>query len=99
MTDKTTQAVEKAHTLDEATQATIESVKKKNYRAIQWFIISWTILFSLAVFGIYKQNEIAAQNKKHIDCIIKDLATPQKPGTSHKYIENLSTDCNIKFTQ
>lgn len=96
---KVVQASEQVKVLDEETQALLSSVKRNNTKAISWFIACWTILFLLAVGGIWKQNLIAAQNKQHIDCIIKDLATPQKPGTQHKYIENLSTDCKIKFTQ
>ena len=89
----------KASVLDEETQALLHSVRNRNTMAIRWFVISWTILFGLAVFGIYYQNKLAAENKQHIDCIIKDLATPQKPGTTTKYITDLSTECNIQFTQ
>lgn len=92
-------ASEKAHTLDKETQAVLTSVRSKNNRAILWFIVSWTILFVLAVGGLFYQNHIAAQNKQHIDCIIKDLATPLPQGSRSKYIENLSTDCNIRFTK
>lgn len=88
----------KAHVIDDQTQALMESVRQKNNKAMTWFAISWTILFALAVFGLYYQNHLASQNKQHIDCIIKDLATPQKKGTQHKYIDRLSTDCSIKFT-
>lgn len=86
------------HVLDEETQALLNSVRSNNSKAVGWFVACWTILLILGVAGIVYQNHIAVQNKQHIDCIIKDLATPQKPGTTHKYIENLSTDCNIRFT-
>lgn len=97
-TSKVQRAATQAHILDEQTQALLQSVKHNNNRAVGWFVACWTTLLLLAVVGIIYQNHIAAQSKQHIDCIIKDLATPQKPGTTHKYIENLSTDCNIRFT-
>lgn len=88
----------KANVLDKETNDLLESVAAKNYNAIKWFIISWSILFALAVFGIYYQNKLATQNKAHIDCIIKDLATPLPSGSQHKYIQILSDECHIKFT-
>lgn len=90
-------ASNKAYTLDRETQALIASIRNKNSKAIKWFIASWTILLIIGVFGIYKQNEIANSNKQHIDCIVKLLATPQKAGTSHKFITDASQTCNIKF--
>lgn len=60
-------------------------------------LISYSV--NRANAAIKLQNVIAAQNKQHIDCIIKDLATPQQPGTNHKFISDLSSQCNIKFTQ
>lgn len=87
-----------AHTLNAATQDLIASVERKNNKAVRWFIISWTILFALGVFGIYKQNQIASANKKHIDCIVKLFTTPL-PSTAHsRQIINPSTTCSIKFT-
>lgn len=103
MTDiKVKKAADKAHYLDAETRHILSAIKSKNNKALAWFIISWSILLAVGVSGIYRQNQIAIQNKKHIDCIIKDLATPPPKGASpnaKKYIENLSTDCNIKFTQ
>lgn len=96
--NKVQKATDYAHALDDETQAVLVAVRSKNSKAIKWFVVSWTVLFALAVFGIYYQNHLATQNKQHIDCIIKDLATPLKPGTRAKYIENLSTDCKIRFT-
>lgn len=87
----------KAEVLDKETQAVLLHVRKSNTKAIRWFTVCWTILIIVGVFGIYKQNEIANQNKQHIDCIVKLLATPQAPGTSHKFITDASQTCNIKF--
>lgn len=94
---KVQDASEKAYVLDKETQAVLLHVRKSNTKAIRWFTICWTILIIVGVFGIYKQNEIASQNKQHIDCIVKLLATPQKPGTTHKFIADASQTCNIKF--
>lgn len=98
--NKVTRASEHARAIDEETQALLSSVKNRNSRAIGWFIVSWTILFILSLVGLYYQNHLASQNKQHIDCIIKDLSTPQQPGKT-KYIDYrsvLSSDCNIKFS-
>lgn len=101
-TGKAQKATQYAHTLDEETQATLDRVRTKNNKAIGWFIVSWTILLLLALFGIYYQNRLATQSKNHIDCIIKDLSTPLPAGAKARYIDyqtRLSADCRIKFTQ
>lgn len=63
-------------------------------------LTAFLVLGSLVLisYSINQANRLSVQNKQHIDCIIKDLATPQKPGTQHKYISELSSQCNIKFT-
>lgn len=101
MADAVKRAVSKAHNLDEASQTLRASAKKKWNRAIVLAIIAFMILLSIGIVGIFYQNHIATQSKNHIDCIIKDLSTPQAPGTTHKYIDyqtRLSSDCKIKFT-
>lgn len=89
-------AGDKARVLDEHTNHLLESVKKKNNKALAWFIVSWSVLFVLGVVGIFYQNRLATQNKNHIDCIVKLLATPSSPGQS-RHITDLST-CKIKVT-
>lgn len=90
-------ASEKTRILDTATQELLRSTRKKNSLAVTSFVVCWSILLIVGIFGIFKQNEIANQNKTHIDCIVKLLATPQKPGTTHKFITDASQTCNIKF--
>lgn len=88
--------------LDEATQAIIMQIDKNDRRLRLAGFFTLSLLLIVGIVGIFYQNHIATQNKQHIDCIIKDLSTPQKPGTDHKYIDYpsvLSKDCNIKFTQ
>lgn len=97
--DRLAKKQEEIKHLDAATQAVISRIDKNDRRLRAWGFFTLALLLVVGIVGIYKQNSIASANKKHIDCIIKDLATPQKPGTSHKYIVNLQTDCNIKFTQ
>lgn len=106
MTDaKVKKAADKAHALDEASQTLRISAKRKWNKAIISCVIAFFILFSTGVIGLMYQNHYALQSKRHIDCIIKDLATPPPPGSSpnaRKYIDirsTLSSDCNIKFTQ
>lgn len=90
---------EEVRVLDTATQDLLATVKNKNNKAIKWFVISWTLLFALGVFGIFKQNQIANANKTHIDCIVKLLATPLPAGSKSRVLTNPSTTCNIRFTQ
>lgn len=99
MEAKVKKAADKAHYLDQETRATLTAVRKKNSKAVTWFIISWTILLLVGLGGIYQQNRIANQNKKHIDCIVKLLASPLPIGARARVLTNPSTTCNIKFTQ
>lgn len=95
-------AASKAHALDEASQTLRSSARRKWNKAIIFAVAAFLILCVIGVVGIFYQVHYAYLNKQHIDCIIKDLSTPQKPGTTHKYIDYrsiLSSDCNIKFTQ
>lgn len=103
--EKAKKASNLAHNLDEATQQLRASAKKKyNLSAIS-AALAFFVLIVLGLVGLAYQNHYALQNKNHIDCIIKDLATPPPPGTSptaRKYIDirsTLSSDCDIKFTQ
>jgi len=89
-------ANEKVSVLNKETRQTLYNVKHKNNLALIGFIISWSILLTVGVVGIYRQNQIAYQNKAHIDCIVKLLATPAKPGQT-RHIANLAT-CNIKVS-
>lgn len=90
-------AADKAHVLDEATQALIQSIEAKDRRFRRWFILSWTVLLVIGIAGIYRQNDIASQNQKHIDCIVKLFTTPLPASAHSRQIANPSTSCNIKF--
>lgn len=97
---KLEQKVIETHHLDAATQAIITKIDKNDRRLRVWAFATLTLLLIVGLVGIYKQNQIATQSKQHIDCIIKDLSTPQPAGTNHKYIDyqsQLSADCKIKF--
>lgn len=86
--------------LDEATQAIILRLNKSDKRLKVSAFLLIIILLATGVIGILYQNHYALQSKNHIDCIIKDLATPQPPGTAHKYIDyqtSLTSNCKIKF--
>lgn len=86
--------------LDSATQAIIIRLNKSDKRLKVTAFLVIILFLIVGVIGILYQNHYALQNKNHIDCIIKDLSTPQKPGTTHKYIDyqsQLSSDCKIKF--
>lgn len=91
-------AANKAHVLDDATQKLLGDVKRKNNRATRWFVISWTVLLLVGIGGIFYQNYIANANKRHIDCIVKLLASPLPAGARARVLTNPSTTCNIKFT-
>lgn len=90
-------ASEHAKALDEETQALLHSVRSKNNKAVKWFVISWTILFLLAVGGIIKQTQIANQSKNHLDCIVKLFTTPIPKDQRSRTISNPNTTCNINF--
>lgn len=94
---KVDKASEHATALNDETQALLHSVRSKNNKALTWFIACWTILFMLAVFGIYKQTLIANQSKEHIDCIVKLFSTPTPQGSRTKFITDAYTTCNIRF--
>lgn len=97
METKLAQASNRAHVLDEATQALIQRIEHKDRRFRRWFIISWTVLLIIGIAGIYRQNEIAIENQKHIDCIVKLFTTPLPTSAHSRQISNPSTSCNIKF--
>lgn len=76
-------------------------IYKKHWRDMLVVLTAILVLGSLVLvgYGIRQNTELAAQSKQHIDCIIKDLATPIPTGSKSRYIDNLQTDCKIKFTQ
>lgn len=96
---KVKQAQDKAHYLDKETRQVLSNVKHKSSKAVAWFIVSWSILLLVGVGGIVKQNQIANQNKNHIDCIVKLLASPLPKGARARVLNNPSTTCNITFTK
>lgn len=89
------------------TEALMVSIANNNRKFRMWASVAVFLLtatLTIGVIGIYQgnnaihlQNQIATSNKQHIDCIVKLLATPQKPGTTHKFISNASQTCNINF--
>lgn len=98
MRNSITPASEEPLVVDSA--ALMTSIAKNNRKSRIWAGIATIILTGtlvVGVIGIYEQNNIATNNKQHIDCIVKLLATPQKPGTTHKFITDASQTCNIKF--
>lgn len=84
------------HTLDEVTQDLLKSIRKNDNRFRMWFLVSWTVLLIVGVFGIYHQNQIASANQKHIDCIVKLFTTPLPPEARSRVIVNPATTCDIK---
>lgn len=88
--------------LSDATRSLISSIENKNLKARLWAAFAMLLLLAaviLGVVGIYKQNQIAGQNQKHIDCIVKLFTKPLPPGARARTISNPSTTCNINFTQ
>lgn len=88
--------------LDTATQEIINRLNNsdRRFRTTRW--ITLLVVLTVGVAGILYQVHVANQSRDHIDCIIKDLSTPQAPGTTHKYIDVqsvLSKDCKIRFTK
>lgn len=87
--------------------ALMTSIAKNNKRFRLWAAVSLMLLAVSLFIGavelyqgnnsIRLQNSIASQNKQHIDCIVKLLATPYPPNTTHKFISDASQKCNINF--
>lgn len=46
-----------------------------------------------------QSKALAEDNQKHIDCIVKDLATPIPSDAKSRVITSPFSDCDIKFTQ
>lgn len=84
--------------LDATTQALLADIAIKDRKQRFWASVAFALLMVVGVVGLYYQNYLSVQNKAHIDCIIKDLATPRPPDTQQKYIELLGNECHIKFT-
>lgn len=107
MTDKKVEtAANKAHALDEAGQTLRENARKKWNKSLMAFIACFLVLFGLGVASyirinqsITKQNEIAQQNKQHIDCVVKLFTTPLPKEARSRTISNPSTTCNINFSK
>lgn len=106
MNRKDTRAEIKATAGAEIIREAAKINKKKVSIAVMNLYICLSILFILGVASyirinqsITKQNQIAAANKQHIDCIVKLLATPLPPGARARTLTNPSTTCNINFTQ
>lgn len=86
--------------LDAATQEIILRLNSSDKKLKVAAFCLIVVLLATGVIGVLYQNHYALQNKNHIDCIIKDLATPQPAGTAHKYIDyqtSLTSNCKIKF--
>lgn len=96
MKQEADKASEVARVLDNETQALLASVRKKNALATVAFVVCWSILLLVGILGIYRQNQLATANQKHIDCIVKLLATPSHSGQTRR-IFDLST-CQIKVS-
>lgn len=93
-----TTAANKADVLDQETRALLGTAKKKNTQVFLIAIFFYTVLLVLGILGIYRQNQIAAQNKGHIDCIVKFLTAPIPAGSTHKVISDPVGACNVRGT-
>lgn len=80
--------------LDRETQSILREMRRKDRRARSMSIALFLVLFIIGITGILYQNKLATQNKDHIDCIIKLLATPSKPGQVRRIVD--LTTCGIQ---
>lgn len=80
--------------LDKETQEILSEMRRKDKRARTMSIILFFVLFTVGITGIFYQNKLATENKEHIDCIIKLLATKPEKGKSRS-IGDLAT-CQIR---
>lgn len=106
----TNSKVKQAETKAKAGNVIIEeaskSAKKKFNNAIVLLLTGFLILFILGVASyvrinqsITKQNQIATDNKKHIDCVVKLFTTPLPPNARSRTISDPSSTCSINFSQ
>lgn len=86
-----------AAVLDAETQSVLHSLREKDRRFRFTATAFFLILFSVGVLGIYYQNELANQNKNHIDCVVRLFTTPVSPGQG-RYIKDLNS-CHIQVVQ
>ena len=89
----------KLEVLDTATQETLTTIRQKDARFRRMAMVFFIVLVAVGVAGLYYQNHLAAQNKQHIDCIIKLSETPLGPTDRAKYISTLNNTCQIKFVK
>lgn len=92
--------IEEIQHLDAATQEVIIRLNKSDRRLKIAATSLLVVLLVTTAVGVLYQNHYAHQSNNLIVCITKDLTTPQKSGTQHKYIDYQSLlvgDCRIKF--
>lgn len=81
-----------AHELNDVTESILKDIRTKDIKFRTSLILTLIVLLGLGVFGIYKQNEIANQNKAHIDCIVKLFTSPTR---ATEVITNSTSTCDI----
>lgn len=94
---KVQEAANRAHIIDETIQATLHRQERNDRRFRFWSYTTLTIILCVGIVGIFYQNHIANQNKQHLDCIVKLFTIPTPPFARTKFIQNASTNCNIRF--
>lgn len=90
------QKAKQVKVLDQVTQDLLASFEAKDRKRRNWTTMAFCALLLAISIGIYYQFDLAAQNKRHIDCIVKLLATPTQTGQT-RHIVNLSS-CQIKVS-
>lgn len=79
----------------------IAEVSRKNRNFRLWASVSLVALLitlALSVAALYQQNHLAAQNKDHLDCIVKLFSTPLPADKKTRFISDPNHTCGIKFT-
>lgn len=90
--NKATQKSREANELNQATESILSDIRRKDIKFRTWLIITLTVLLGLAVFGVYRQNQIANQNKAHIDCIVKLFTSTDR---ANKIITSTANACDV----
>lgn len=85
---------EQIKVLDETTRELLASMERKDVRRRYWASLAFAALLMVGILGIYRQNQIANNNKQHIDCIVK-LFTQQN--RQNKRITDINT-CKISLS-
>ncbi len=87
--------------LDQATQSILLKIDINDRRLRLSAYAFMSLLLIIGIAGIFYQNHLATESKRHIDCIIKLSETPIPKDAHSRYIaiNTINNTCQIKFNK